>query len=48
VNRLIPDLPAVPIWDSKMHNWKLTPGNYKIIIGRDAIDERLTTSLQFK
>jgi len=35
-------------WDSKTHEWKLFPGEYKIIVGRDAVDERLNASLNLK
>jgi beta-glucosidase len=35
-------------WDATKHNWKLYPGEYKIVIGENANDEKLSVPLVFK
>ena len=29
-------------WDMKNHSWKIYPGNYKLVLGSNSQDEKLT------
>jgi beta-glucosidase len=44
---------AIPLstlrkWDGAHHTWKLYPGTYKLVIGENALDERLTAEFIVK
>ncbi|HEY9197552.1 MAG TPA: glycoside hydrolase family 3 C-terminal domain-containing protein, partial [Mucilaginibacter sp.] len=35
-------------WDLQKHNWKLYPGNYKLVLGSNSADEKITADFKIK
>ena len=34
-------------WDAASHSWKLTAGDYKIVVGGNSADEKLSAPIPF-